>query len=152
MITKNQLDSEIKDVKKPISSLVDANGNNRFVEGDITPVSMTGVTYSYKKWSLSGTHLMIVACGTIASGNKFVGGGDLFKVELPPWILAKVQPVMNALISYGNFSAVDSNYSSTQVAIYFDKKTDHILCGVSSESEEFENDANFRIVFDLLIA
>ena len=137
MITKNQLDNEIKVVKKPISSLVDANGNDRFVEGDITPVSMTGVTYSYKKWSLSGTHLMIVACGTITSGNKFVGGGDLFKVELPTWILAKVQPVMNALISYDTFLAVDSSYYSSQVSIYFDKKTDHILCGVAFVYEVF---------------
>lgn len=151
MITKNQLDNEIRVVKKDISTLVDKDGNNRFVEGNLTEVTMDGVTYTYKKWSLSGTHLMFVACGTIASGKKFIGGGDLFKAEIPSWMLEKVQPTMNALISYGSFSAVDSNYSSTQVSIYFDKKTNHILCGVSSESSEFTADANFRIEFDLLI-
>ena len=151
MWTKNQVESLIKSTKKDISSLVDSSGNNRFIEGDLTPVTMTGVTYSFKKWSLSGTHLMIVACGTIASGNKFVGGGDLFKVEVPSWILSKIQPTMNALISYASFSAIDNTYSSTQVSIYFDKKTNHILCGVSSESSEFTADANFRIEFDLLI-
>lgn len=151
MWTKNQVENLVKTTKKNINSLVDSSGHNRFITGELTPVTMTGVTYSYKKWSLSGTHLMIVACGTIASGNKFVGGGDLFKVEVPSWILSKVQPTMNALIAYSTLNAVDANYSSTQVSIYFDKKTNHILCGVSVESSVFENDSNFRIEFDLLI-
>lgn len=44
--------------------IVDKNGNPRFIEGTITPETISGITFTYCKWSLSGTHLMIVLAGT----------------------------------------------------------------------------------------
>lgn len=131
--------------------IVDKNGNKRFIDGDITPETVTGITWSYAKWSLSGTHLMIVVCGQIASTNKFNGGDALFKVYLPEWVMDKITPTMNKLISYSQFIAVDTNYGSEVVSNYYDKETTYVLCGVSSDSDTFTNDANFRIQFDLLI-
>lgn len=132
-------------------NIVDQNGNKRFIEGVITPETITGITWSYAKWSLSGSHLMIVVCGQIASTNKFNGGDALFKVYLPEWVMDKITPTLNKLISYSTFTAVDEFYSSEVVRNYYDKETTYILCGVSADSSTFENDANFRIQFDLMI-
>lgn len=151
MWTKNQVENLVKTTKKDITSLVDKDGHDRFIEGTITPESLTGVTWTYGKWSLSGSHLMIVVCGSIAANNKFNGGDAVFKVNLPSWIMNKIYPILNKLIGYSTFIAVDTNYGSEVVADYFDKESSYILCGISSDSETFTNNANFRIQFDLLI-
>ena len=52
-----------------ISTLTDSKGNPRFIEGEGTPMEMEGFTASYCKWSLSGTHLMIVLSGSFANAT-----------------------------------------------------------------------------------
>lgn len=134
-----------------LQNITDDYGNKRFLEGTITPETIEGITWSYAKWSLSGTHLMIVVCGAIEATKKFNGGDTLFKVYLPSWIRSKIATLVNKLIAYSTFIAVDTNYGSEVVSVYYDKETDHILCGLSADSETFTNNANFRIQFDLLI-
>ena len=48
-----------------MANIVDADGHNRFIEGNIATEEIEGVTWAYARWSLSGTHLMCVLAGTI---------------------------------------------------------------------------------------
>lgn len=71
-----------------MEDIVDANGNKRFVEGDITMETIDGVTSTYSKWSLSGSHLMIVLGFTY--NQDIVSDADLAKLNLPSWIADKI--------------------------------------------------------------
>ena len=44
-----------------MEDIVDADGHKRFIEGNVTPANIIGENdIQYAKWSLSGSHLMIV--------------------------------------------------------------------------------------------
>ena len=69
-----------------MENIVDSKGNKRFVEGPLTTTTISGVTYSYSKWSLCGTHLMIVLGGTIAANTSLISGTSLAYVILYKYI------------------------------------------------------------------
>ena len=77
-----------KAVKKDIATLVDADGHNRFIEGDIEIEEITGITKTYGKWSLSGTHLLIVLCLGAVVGTTI--SGTLANITLPSYIASKI--------------------------------------------------------------
>ena len=66
-------ESEITTAPK-LENIKDDNGKFRFIEGTPIPTTTTGVTYSYSKWSLSGTHLMIVIVATGVNGTVCQNG------------------------------------------------------------------------------
>ena len=90
-------DVEVKSIKATttidgIEVLVDKNNHFRFVEGNVSTSTISGVTFSYAKWSLSGSHLSIVVAGTLANGSSL--NGDLWAtITLPSWIVSKIYPV-----------------------------------------------------------
>ena len=95
---KDIADVQAKAVQKDISTLVDKDGHPRFIEGVIDTTGLpTGVTSPYAKWSLSGTHLMIVLCFAVASGTS-VGSVKFVEFELPKWIYDKIVPVFGSYI------------------------------------------------------
>ena len=53
--------------KAYIENIYDEDEHKRFIEGDLTLQTIEGVSFSYGKWSLSGTHLMVVIAGSIAN-------------------------------------------------------------------------------------
>ena len=71
MYSEKQIRELVKTTKGyDIVNLVDKDGHERFIEGDIPDPEITGLTPIYYKWSLSGTHLMIVMAGTIENGTN----------------------------------------------------------------------------------
>ena len=52
---------------KAFENIVDKDGHKRFIEGTPTNPTIEGVEITYAKWSLSGTHLMLVMAGNVAS-------------------------------------------------------------------------------------
>lgn len=102
MYSQNQLENQVKEVKKDIATLVDYQGHERFVEGviNLAPALDSDITKVYGKWSLSGTHLLIVLC--VKSPAKALIYDNYAYIELPEWILSKITP----LIEGGNY--VDS--------------------------------------------
>ena len=74
-----------------LDDIVDSKGNKRFIEGEGTPATITGMTITYNKWSLSGTHLMLVLAGTF--DNDVSATATLVSFELPEWILNKIVPI-----------------------------------------------------------
>ena len=137
-----------------MSNIVDSHGNKRFIEGNITMNSINGITQSYGKWSLSGTHLMIVLAGKIASGTT-LSGGMIAPVNVPKYILDKVNYIIP-----GRVDVIRQRfplYTATANVIadklfYLDKQTGNMNIGASLiDPVTASEDAYFRIQFDLLI-
>lgn len=134
-----------------LADIVDKNGNKRFIEGEGTPATITGMTITYNKWSLSGTHLMIVVAGTFY--NNLDGINELMSYTFPDWINNKIMAISpNGEIE--RYKPIYYRYITQAVyqsnAII--KKTDS---GVSifqgSSIDASQEKVVFRIQFDLLI-
>ena len=85
---------EEKENLKVFEHIVDKDGHKRFIEGDITMETITGVTQSYGKWSLSGSHLMIVLCASIENAASITAGTTLARIAIPAWIHEKLVPMV----------------------------------------------------------
>lgn len=144
-------EEEIQSFKKDISNLVDSKGNPRFVGGDLTTPTIAGVEFTYAKWSLSGTHLMIVLAGNIANGTKLSNNTIIATSSLEAWILSKIYPVFaNDAIEVKSLSLYGNDWSSQSLPIGFKKFNDHIELVIASGLTLSAN-RGFRIQFDLLI-
>ena len=102
-------EEEIQAFKKDISNLVDSKGNPRFVEGEGTPATIEGFTSTYCKWSLSGTHLMIMLAGTFANASVLPVNTRIATFSIPKFIHDKIYPVWQNNIEVKNISAYDEN-------------------------------------------
>ena len=77
MFSEKQIQELIKNTPKSITTLVDSQSHNRFVEGEGDLKTIAGITFTYNKWSLSGTHFMLVLAGSIANGTA-ITTADIF--------------------------------------------------------------------------
>lgn len=129
-------------------NLHDENGDARFVEGTITMENISGVTFSYHKWSLSGSHLMIVIAGAVASGAT-LQAEKWCDLDLPDYIKNKISPVFEAVIERQTISAWNSDYTAINLNFWLLKYS-----GIQINQYETPTTTksyNFRIQFDLLI-
>lgn len=78
---------------KIYEDIKDKDGHYRFIEGDGTPEEITGLTTVYCKWSLSGSHLMMVFAASVASATTITNGSLLCQFALPTWVMDKIYPV-----------------------------------------------------------
>lgn len=134
-----------------ITTLTDSNGNPRFLEGDGSQweSGIEGLDLTYCKWSLSGTHLMLVCAGTIANGTVLASSDKMCKFELPSFILNKIFPVWSNVIELKQLNLQSDDWTS---------QTSHVKEGKYKNGIYFEfgaitlnEDRKFRIQFDLLI-
>lgn len=128
----------------------DKNGNPRFVEGDMTTETISGVTFTYAKWSLSGSHLLIVLCGEIANGTT-LSTAYWATATLPDYIKNKISGVFatNYIEIKDTYAYYDSWESiSVQNALVKNGAGLRIqqIAGSTAAST-----AHFRIQYDLLI-
>ena len=149
MYTQKELERLINQTPKAMTTIVDKNGFPRFVEGDGTPLEQEGFTSSYCKWSLSGTHLMLVIAGSITSSTTIIAGISLAKFKVPDYIKDKIVGVVGNLIEYKNITCIDGSYNTSQLATYLEKKTNDVEVIVSSNYTASAN-VSFRVQFDLL--
>lgn len=132
--------------------IVDQNGNKRFIEGDGTPLELTGFTSSYCKWSLSGTHLMLVLSGTIGESVTIVNNSVLAEFELPEWVMDKIIPSFFVyMIERKQLSIVSESLQSENLPVSLDKDTDSIKITTQGGDFTATYGGGFRIQFDLLI-
>lgn len=130
-----------------LEKIKDASGHNRFIEGDITTIDVEGVTYSYKKWSLSGTHLMVVLAGNILDETVFPSG-EIANFTLPSWIMDKITAITGDRVIIAKLVAYGSDLSSQESACYLRKSTNMYITfgGLTLTATR-----SFRVEFDLLI-
>ena len=143
-------EEEIQSFKKNISNLVDSKGNPRFIEGEGTPLSQEGVTISYCKWSLSGTHLMCVLAGNLANTISITEGIILATFNFPNYIKEKIIPVWQQNLAYISQNAYADNGSSQGINFFVEKTTNGIRL-LKSGALTLTANRSFRIQVDLLI-
>lgn len=138
------------DILNPrFESIKDKDGHLRFIEGDITIVEKEGVTKTYGKWSLSGSHLLIVLCLQVANATVFTSGEVICRVEIPDWIKDKIIPLSSALINRYQQFWYDADGNSQTANILLTKTTN--LIRIATAGITFNADRDCRIAFDLLI-
>ena len=140
--------AEAKLVQKDISTLVDKDGHPRFIEGDIkyqNPVE--GVTQTYGKWSLSGSHLLIVVALEYANATEVPY--KTISVDLPEWVASKIYPTASQLVDYKTFSAFADDFTSQVQPAYLTKYTNSIKIELGNLT--LTKDRAVRVAFDLLI-
>lgn len=131
-----------------LETIKDSEEHFRFVEGDITIETITGVTQTYGKWSLSGTHLMIVLAGELTAEISSV---TLATITLPEWVVNKIVPIsLSGRLINSSVSAVAPDESSSTTLYFTAYKSTYITikasCAVPVGAQR-----NFRIQIDLLI-
>ena len=141
---------EIETQKKDISTLVDASGNPRFIEGDGEGLEQEGVTISYCKWSLSGTHLMCVCAGTIANTTVLSNGTNLAVFGVPSYVWNKIYPVWLENIEAKTVDMYASDWTKQSPFVAFKKGVSKLIIQ-NGTTVTFTADRSFRIQFDLLI-
>lgn len=133
-----------------LDDIVDSHGNKRFVEGNLTFETAEGITYTYGKWSLSGTHLMLVLAISIDKGVKYANGDELASVNLPSWITNKIYPTALGIIEYKTNLAIGQDYTNQDFSTYL-WKTGSLIKISKSGPLTLTAKRNVRIQFDLLI-
>ena len=134
-----------------MENIVDSKGNKRFVEGAFTPYAIEKVTYTYCKWSLSGSHLMIVLAGNCESGAVF-SNKDWSNITLPTWILDKIYPTVNSVIDNKTMllRKINEWWTSQSIGLTLQKYAGRLMIRIESNVTS-NSDSAFRIQFDLLI-
>ena len=135
---------------KVFENIVDKDGHKRFVEGSAGAKEITGITWSYQKWSLSGSHLMVVLAGTVADTTVLASGTTLAEVDIPKWIYDKLFPTFSNNLTITNVKYWGSDWT-TQNADVSIKKQDDIIKFVQSNNLTLTAERMFRIELDLLI-
>lgn len=131
-----------------LENITDKDGHKRFIEGNIILPEIEGITYTYAKWSLSGTHLMIVVAGNMVEGFTTSWISTFATINIPYWILNKIYPMNGDTVSQDVFTIVNED-NSTQNLTCFLRKTNTLF--ISTGSITANKDRAFRISFDLLI-
>ena len=139
---------ENKSNLKVFENIVDKDGHKRFIEDDITLEAQEGLTSTYAKWALSGSHLLIVIAGTVTNGSTI--NGKMCDIDLPQWIKDKIIPIASNVVSTYTLSLRSSDNTTQGVwcALY---KTGDDKVQVHTGSLTLTADRNFRAEFDLLI-
>ena len=153
MYSQKQLEELIQATKKDIATLVDKDGHERFIEGEVKiNESLTGATITYAKWSLSGSHLLIVVAGNSKEDDVFGAYNPLVSIEdLPDWVLNKIAVVFgSSYIEQKQISMYAEDWS-TQTFYCLLGKDNNGLFIRKTGSTTLTTDKGFRIAFDLLI-
>ena len=152
MWSRNELVKQVKEVKKDVATLVDAQGHPRFIEGDITLNEVAGVSKLYGKWSLSGSHLLIVLCLEFADESVISNGVNFADIELPEWIYDKVAVVWStdAIIRQSNVPLYADDWS-TQSLTFLLAKANNYLTIYGLNNLTLTAKRKVRLAFDLLI-
>ena len=129
-------------------NIVDAQGHKRFIEGDITIETIEGVTQTYGKWSLSGSHLMMVVAIRIANATSISNLNPLCKINLPAWVIDKIVAIYGIYIARNKVAGIGSG-EDYDYEFSLRKVTNEIL--IYPYTFTTLRDENLRIEFDLLI-
>lgn len=143
-------EEEIQSFKKDISNLVDSKGNPRFIEGEGTPATIEGFTPTYYKWSLSGTHLMLVLAATLANTTALTSATVLINYTLPKYIISKIVPAFEGgPIDMKTINAYASDWSNQSIQCKLWKNNNTLY--IQTNSITLTANRNLRVQFDILI-
>ena len=148
LVQKIAASGQLQNVKI-FENIVDKDGHERFIEGEIEMEAIENLTQTYGKWSLSGTHLLIVVCYSIPNGITTGYITKLCKIDIPQWVKDKIVASGGTYVATSSAIAYGSN-DTTQSANCYLKKSDDVI-SIAQSSLATSADRNVRIQFDLLI-
>ena len=140
-------------------NIVDSHGNKRFAEGDINLLpefSNLGITKLYGKWSLSGTHLMVVIAINIPANITIPVNSVICRFTFPNYIKDKIIGLWGNTIDVKSFVARNATawYQNililNNVAMFISSPGNIFNIG-TSEAITTKAQSVCRIQFDLLI-
>lgn len=143
-------DTEFDGDVKCLENITDAQGHKRFIEIEGTSLSQEGVSISYCKASLSGTHLMLVCAGTIADETVLAAGSYLASFTLPQWIADKIEIIWSSFVEAKSFTARDDSWGYQDLSVAL-RKDDNLVRFYLVEALTLTSTKSFRIQFDLLV-
>lgn len=144
-------DLEITGDAKIFENIVDKDGNKRFIDivGAVNPL-VEGLTGTYCRASLSGTHLLVVLAGTIADESVLTNGMTFATFELPQWIRDKIVPVWSTYIERKSVTLWADDWSSQEDNMSISKVSNGVAI-ISLTPVTLTKERKFRVQFDLLI-
>lgn len=141
--------TNVGDIQPLMENIIDNEGNKRFIEINGEYDEITGVSISYCKASLSGTHLMLVTAGTIANGTAVSGFPLIGNFELPDYIMDRIVPLYSTNVDVKTINLFSSGGSSQSVNGILYKDGSNLKIAIGNIT--LTDDRNFRVQFDLLI-
>lgn len=133
----------------------DSGGHLRFIENDGTPFAITGFTSVFCRWSLSGTHLMLVVAGYFEEGATLANGDSLAYFQLNSWLMSKIYPVFSSAIEVKQVKLYNDDWteeaSEAKIAITKVTSQNQIWFTNVGSSITMSKKRSFRIQMDLLI-
>jgi len=137
---------------KIFEDIVDKDGHNRFIEGDITMETISGVTQKLGKWSLSGTHLLIVLAGNIEANVTLSPGVTWANINLPQWIKDKIYPMTGSFVARNQIIFFDDSLNTQDSYFNLNKNVSTgAISIIKVGTNNITTAKSFRIAFDLLI-
>lgn len=133
-----------------LENITDKDGHKRFIEDDININSITGVTKVYGKWSLSGTHLLIVLVLELANETVINSGYITQKLTFPDWVKDKIVPYRGNIIDSKTIVCYATDYSTQNLGVVLLKDGNGDIF-MYANALTLTADRDARVNFDLLI-
>ena len=150
-IANNNTITNVGDISTIMENIVDSNGNKRFIEFDGTVNEITGVTYTYIKASLSGTHLMFVLGCDITNTSVIANNQTIVTFKLPEYILDKIAILFGTdAVMFNSELAIADDSSNQSFNVTLNKISDGVEIRKFS-TLTLNADRHVRVQFDLLI-
>lgn len=147
-VVNEQIASGLVPSAKIFENIVDKDGHKRFIEGDITIEEKEGVTQTYGKWSLSGTHLLIVICFDVDNGTV-MASGKFAEVNVPAWVVDKINPIFSTQVIRTTTNLFANDYTTQSLTTNLAKSSNKIE--VQTGNLTLSANRSGRIQLDLLI-
>ena len=132
-------------------NIVDKDGHKRFLEGNIALRTISGLTPTYGKWSLSGSHLLIVFAFDVENTTAIANNTTLADCPLPKWIYDKIVALFGNIIDRKTFTLWANDYSTQSINVFMLKSTSEDSLFFQCNNIILSADRHVRIAFDLLI-
>ena len=129
-------------------NITDSNDRNRFVGGNGT----SGYASIYCKWSLSGTHLMIVSAGSFNNGVEIPNNAVIAMFTPPAWVINKIVPVWaSEYIQKIEVELVADDWTRQTMPVTLRKHNYDLYIETQGGSITLTANRAFRVQFELLI-
>lgn len=138
---------------KVYENIVDKDGHKRFIGGSLTIEAFNSREVKYAHWSLSGSHLLIVICFSVAN-SETIGTSQVIcnlNGQIPQWIIDKIYPIFSDIVEYKTLDFRADNYTSQTASGYLQKTTAGTLRIFTGGNLTLSADRTVRIAYDLLI-
>lgn len=134
-----------------IENIKDASNNNRFIEGTIAlNSSLSGVIATYARWSLSGTHLMVVLGLEIDANTTILQNDVVGTCNVPSWLFDKIYPLKGIGVAWGTFENINSDWTREDTKIVLIRQ--HGELQIAFDADKTYSKSNvIRINFDILV-